>query len=133
MNKDISLTIGLFTILIISSGCNGLRSSLNSLSRREVNYSITNSIIARHHPRIVLFYTPECGICQQFEPELTKIVSLYGDFFDCQYVNANDPSSRSLDLEFHIGGVPTTFIFDNQGNEVLHEVGYIEHKTLSNT
>jgi thiol-disulfide isomerase/thioredoxin len=98
--------------------------------------SLKDSIISKHRPRVIYFFSDTCGVCIRYRPVLERAIEIYGNSIDFQPVNItivfNDPDTLNMINTFHIVGVPTTIIFDSNGEQVFAQSGFIDEITLNN-
>ncbi len=113
-------------LLALVTICFGFPQSLSAYNEQ----SMVASISARHRPRVVYFYATWCGVCQQFGPKLKQTVSNYANYVDLQSVNTDDSGNSTLTRQFHITGLPTTYIFNVKGQKVFSHVGMVDQLTI---
>ena len=91
---------------------------------------IKESVIAHHRPLVLHFYAEGHGPSRQFGPILKGALRPYGNTIDCQDLDIDRDKNRALLLNFGTTAVPTTVIFDRDGNQLARETGCLDAKTL---
>ncbi len=100
--------------------------------QRETNLQpIKASIIANQRPCVLHFYADWCGACRYFDPILKDTLRPYGPTIDCRNFNIDKSGNYGfLCHTFGSSGIPTTIIFDRQGNQITKIVGAMEAQEL---
>lgn len=109
------------------------RPTTNEHSRQD----ILRSIAITHRPRVIYFHA-NGYVCDHIGPELQKTVAAYGHTIDFQSVDVKDPNNVQLLNDFQIaavqrgcgGFIPTTYIFNEKGEQVFMGSGYIDQSSL---
>lgn len=103
-----------------------------NLSPHELSlHAISTAIAASHRPRVVYFFASWCGACKIYGPRLKKCVAVYGNTFDFQTINVEDPFSRKLYDQLRTHSVPATCIFNTRGELVLAETGVLDELSIN--
>lgn len=108
--------------------------------------------LSQYHGKVVYvdFWASWCGPCKQSFPWMNEMQAKYGDqglvviavnvdteagaakaFLDkhpAQFQIAYDPEG-SLASKYNLQGMPSSFVFDRQGNLVKKHVGFSDNKT----
>jgi thioredoxin 1 len=92
--------------------------------------SIVSQIRAVHRPRIVELYADWCGPCKMYGPIVEQCRAKYIGQVDFQRFNVDEPNSRPIVMAIGETRIPTTCMFDSQGNQVDQVVGGLSAETL---
>jgi tetratricopeptide (TPR) repeat protein len=93
--------------------------------------AIEAAVAASHRPRVVFFFASWCGACHSYGPKLKKAVDTYGNCFDFESLNVDDPDSRKLWEELHVHSVPVTCFFDRVGTPVYECSGCLNDQQMN--
>ena len=70
---------------------------------------------------ILLFSSPKCGHCVNFEPEWVKLTEKANSFkFACKKINVEEPSNAELKQMFNVTGWPTIIFLAPNGSYAVH-------------
>jgi thioredoxin 1 len=91
---------------------------------------IKKVVIASHRPLVLHFYADWCGPCHTYEPMLRAALRPYGSTIDCQDLNIDIAKNNKLLHSCGASAIPTTVIFDRNGNQIAKETGCISTAEL---
>jgi thioredoxin 1 len=131
MSKEIMfIALGLLIAFAISSFLNGQRQGDGSNFQTQIEpNAYTQSIAAKHRPRVVDFSATWCGPCKRYAPTFEIVKAKYEQDidFDSKDIDANEQLAEQLGVG---GVVPTTLLFDSTGKKVGQIQGAIPQSVL---
>jgi len=60
-------------------------------------------------PLFIMFFSQDCSICAQMEPDIARLEKKYGEKINFVYIDAENPESARVTASFNITGVPSFF------------------------
>jgi thiol-disulfide isomerase/thioredoxin len=82
------------------------------------------------HPRVVEFYATWCGPCHSYEPAVLDCSRHYAGKVDFQRLDIDSPANKKMVTAMGVHSVPTTCIFNQDGEEVFHQSGALPEEML---
>jgi len=91
---------------------------------------IRDEIKSVGRPRVLEFYATWCGPCKAYEPTVLDCSRRYAGRVDFQRLDIDDPENKRYVAAMGVRAVPTTCIFNENGQEVYHQSGDLPQEWL---
>lgn len=115
--KEEGLTIAIVLGLVITYMF--LRTPDNDLETvRAVEAAILNE-----QPTVVTFYANNCSICLISKPKVDRLERDLADQATMLRLNVRRDPGETLAYRWRVAGIPTFFVFDEEGNQVYRQSG----------
>jgi thiol-disulfide isomerase/thioredoxin len=115
--KEEGLTIAIVLGLVITYMF--LRTPDNDLETvRAVEAAILNE-----QPTVVTFYANNCSICLISKPKVDRLERDLADQATMLRLNVRRDPGEALAYRWRVAGIPTFFVFDQEGNQVYRQSG----------
>jgi thiol-disulfide isomerase/thioredoxin len=103
----------------------------NSRAERSAKLAVIQAEIkSSGRPKVLEFYATWCGPCKSYEPTVLDCSRRYSNRVDFQRLNIDSPANRKYVTAMGVNAVPTTCIFNENGEEVYHQAGALPPEML---
>ncbi|MGR6835215.1 thioredoxin family protein [Syntrophomonas erecta] len=138
-NKKTVLTIAILGLFIIGGGLLWINRNQGSGEYAD-NDSMTGPDAAtlikeaqeNSQPMWVIFRTASCPACVEMKKVFDELRPDYEGKIEFIDVNLDDMQNHRLGRDYHIGMVPQIYVYNQAGEIVYEQVGYVEKQEMIN-